>query len=226
MSMLAEFFTLTLHLFITALPVNCSRGCDCYYTFEERASILDCSNMGITNLDDLSVPNETTWLVAKDNDIAHLQWSDNLQRIEHIDIENSSIYSISTDFISNLKTPKKARFLNLSDNKLRGFNQAIVQTTISEIYLGGNPINCNCDMFWFAEWLNTTYYPSGPRIVKDYRDIKRVGREWNGVEVCKLTREQMGCLPALLELYVRILNTYMSLPFKNLHLQIIVNIGR
>ena len=139
-------------------------------------------------------------MIAKDNDVDHLQWSDNLLEIEHLNLENSHVHSISTDFSSQIKTLGKITVLNLAKNKLKSFNHGITDALISEIYLGGNPINCNCDMFWFAEWLNTTYYPSGPRIVKDYRDIKCVGGEWNGAEVYRLSKEQMGCLPKVLEL--------------------------
>ena len=149
---------------------------------------------------DLSVPNETNWLFAKDNDIDHLQWSDDLREMEHIDLANSNIYSIGQNFFSKLATSGNARLLNLAGNKFKGFNKDLTRSQLHEVYLSGNPIECNCDMFWFVEWLNTTYYPSGPRIVKDYRDVKCVGGEWDGVEVNKLSKEQMGCLPTVLEL--------------------------
>ena len=178
----------------------CFQQCYCYYKFDEKGSVLDCSNLGITNLTHLLVPNETTWLIAEDNSINHLKWSQNLYQIEHFNLQNSSLYSISVDFLSKLKNTGKANYLNLAGNKLKNFNQALVEIILPEIYLGGNPIDCNCDMFWFVEWLNTTYFPSGPRIVKDYRDIKCDGGDWNGAEVYKLSKEQMGCLPTVLEL--------------------------
>ena len=185
-------------LFIAALPISCSGDCSCYRRFRQTASVLDCSNSGITSLSDISVPNETTWLIAKNNKIDHLQFSRKLNQIEHINFANSSISSIGQNFFSKLATVGKVRYLNLAGNKLNCFNKDIQQSSLSEIYLSGNPIDCNRNMFWFAKWLNTTKGPSGPRIVKDSQDIRCVGGEWDGTLVYELTQEQMGCIAAIL----------------------------
>ena len=152
----------------------------------------------MTSLSDLLVPNETSWLIAKDSKIKHLQWSDesseNLHQMEHINFANSSIYSIGPNFFSKLATLGKVRYLNLADNKLKSFNQDIQKGNLSDkMYLSGNPIECNCDMFWFAKWLNTT-------IVIDSQDVRCAGGDWDGTQVYRLTQEQMGCLPTVLEL--------------------------
>ena len=180
-------------LFIAAQPISCSGDCSCYRKFEQKPNVLDCSNTGITNLSDLLVPNETSWLVAKNNKIDHLQFSSNLNQMEHINLANSSICSIGQNFFSKLATSGEVRYLNLADNKLKHFNRDIQGSNLSEIYLSGNPIDCNCDMFWFVKWLNTT-------VVKDSQDITCVGGEWDGTQVYELTREQMRCIPAVLEL--------------------------
>ena len=111
--------------------------------------------------------------------------------MKHMNFANSSISSIGPNFFSNLATVGKVRYLNLADNKLKSFSKDIQQSNLSEIYLSGNPIDCNCDMFWFAKWLNTT-------VVKDFEDIRCVGGEWNGALVYRLTQEQMGCIATLL----------------------------
>ena len=147
----------------------------------------------MTSLSDILIPNETTWLVAKNNKIDHLQFSRNLHQMKHINLANSCISSIRQNFFSNFATLGKVRYLNLANNKLKSFNQDIQQSGLSEIYLSGNPIDCNCDMFWFIKWLNTT-------VVKDWQDVRCVGGDWDGAWVYELTQEQMGCLPAVLEL--------------------------
>ena len=166
-------------------------------------NVLDCSNKEMTSLSDILVPNETTWLVVKNNKIDHLQWSDesieNLHEMKYINFSNSSISSIGPNFFSKLATLANVHYLNLGGNKLKSFNKDIRQSGISdEIYLSGNPIDCNCDMFWFAKWLNTTNGPFGPRIVKDHQDIRCAGGEWDGTQVYRLTQGQMGCLPIVL----------------------------
>ena len=147
----------------------------------------------MTSLSDILVPNETSWLIAQNNKIDHLQFSPNLNQMEHINLANSSISSIGPNFFSNLATLGKVRYLNFADNKLKHFDRDMQESGLSEIYLSGNPIDCNCDMFWFVKWLNTS-------VVKDSQDIRCVGGEWDGAWVYELTQEQMGCLPAVLEL--------------------------
>ena len=51
---------------------------------------------------------------------------------------------------------KKAKFLNLVNNKLKTLPKTLNGTSFSQVYLAGNPIDCNCHMLWFAYWLNTT----------------------------------------------------------------------
>ena len=113
--------------------------------------------------------------------------------MKHINLANSSISSIEQNFFSNFATLGKVRYLNLADNKLKHFDRDMQESGLSEIYLSGNPIDCNCDMFWFVKWLNTS-------VVKDFQDIRCAGGEWDGAWVYELTQEQMGCLPIVLEL--------------------------
>ena len=197
---------ITLLLFIAAQPISCSVNCSCYYKFEQTASVLDCSNSEMTSLSDLLVPDETSWLIAKDSKIDHLQWSEesrrNLNQMEHINLANSSIYSISPNFFSKLATLENIRHINLANNELKGFNRDLlhIQCRLHEMFLSGNPIACNCGMFWLVELLNATIYPSGPRIVRDYESIRCDGGEWDGAQVYKLTQDEMGCFPTVSEL--------------------------
>ena len=137
---------------------------------------MDCSQTNITRLTELPIPNETMWLVAKSNHIPNLEWSQNLDTIQHFDLQNSGVHHISDDFFSEIKSMKKTKFLNLVNNKLKAFPKTLRGTNFSQVYLGGNPIDCNCEMLWFADWLNTTE----PRIVQDYRKVLCAGGKWNG----------------------------------------------
>ena len=111
------------------------------------------------------------WLVAKSNHIPLLQRSESLKDIKHFDFQNSSVQYITEDFFSEIRTAKKFSFLNLANNDLKTFPKSLNGTNFSEVYLAGNPIDCNCDMLWFAEFLNRTNPQSGDRIVKDYEKV-------------------------------------------------------
>ena len=144
---------------------------------------------------ELRIPNETMWLVAISNHIPRLDWSKNLSHIEHFDLQNSNIQYITDEFFSKIQTMKKAKFLNLAKNNLKTFPLTLNGTSFSEVYLAGNAIDCNCDMLWFAHWLNTTEPQSQNRIVKDYKRVVCEGGRWNGIQVFNLNPVNMGCFP-------------------------------
>ena len=143
---------------------------------------------------ELVVPNGTMWLVAKSNHLPNLQWSESLKTIQHFDLQDSCVFNVADDFFSKIKALKKTIFLNLANNYLKSFPKTLNGTSFSEVYLAGNSVDCNCDMLWFAEWLNTTDQ-SGRRIVRDYDRVLCAGGRWNGTQVYKLRAVEMGCFP-------------------------------
>ena len=183
---------------LSGLLLQCSNNCWCHYFFEEMVNVLNCSHTNLTSLIELRIPKETMWLVAKSNYIPYLQWSENLNAIQHFDLQNSGVVQITHDFFSKIKTVKKPVFLNLANNDLKCFSQTLNGTSFSQVYLAGNPIDCNCQMLWFAEWLNTTNPLTKSRIVVDYEQVVCVGGRWDGTQVYKLNAEQMGCYPKVL----------------------------
>ena len=91
-----------------------------------------------------------------------------------------------------MKTTKKTTFLNLANNDLKKFPKTLNGTNFSQVYLAGNPIDCNCGMLWLTNWLNAT---DVRRMVKDYDQVLCVGGRWNGTKVHKLSAVRMGCYP-------------------------------
>ena len=92
----------------------------------------------------------------------------------------------------------KTKFINFVNNYLKAFPKSLGGTNFSQVYLAGNPVDCNCQMLWFANWLNTTEPHSENRIVKDYDQVLCAGGKWNGTQVYQLSAELMGCLPKIL----------------------------
>ena len=76
---------------------------------------------------------------------------------------------------------------------MKTFPKTFSVTNLTQVYLAGNPIDCNCEMLWFANWLNATEPHSQNRIVQDYKQVVCVGGKWNGTQVYKLSSKQMGC---------------------------------
>ena len=162
------------------------------------ANVLDCSHTNITNLTQIRVPNETMWLVAKYNHIPYLQWSEKLDTIQHFDLQHSGVRHITDDFFSKIKSVNRTKLINLANNDLKAFPKTLNGTNFSQVYLAGNPIDCNCQMLWFASWLNATDPDSENRIVKDYKQVVCTGGKWNGTQVYKLNAKHMGCYPKII----------------------------
>ena len=160
--------------------------------------MLDCSRTNLTSLTDLQMPNQTMWLIASYDNILHLDWSKHLDIIQHFDLQKSSIQEISDDFF----TKTQAKFLNLKNNGLKSLPKSLNGTNFSEVYLAGNPIDCNCDMMWFADWLNRTNPVTGKRVVRDYDKVICEGGKWAGRPVYLLNLKEMGCYPRVLAKYV------------------------
>ena len=157
--------------------------------------MLNCSQTNLTSLTQLHIPNETMWFVAKSTDISNLEWSENLDSIQHLNLQNSSVRHITDDFFSKMKSTNKTKFLNLANNDLKSFPKTLDGTNFSQVYLAGNPIDCNCEMLWFANWINATEPQSQIRIVQDYKQVLCAGGKWDGTQVYKLNAKQMGCYP-------------------------------
>ena len=179
-------------------PIGCSDGCSCYYLSDRRANLLNCSSAGISSLDNLTVPIETQWLISDCTGVMQLCWSSNLENLEYIDLRGSEFVSICEDFFPKLKNISKVRYINLSNNRLSHFPKALSDVSSLDIYLAGNPVDCNCEMLWFVEWLNTTNNRTDTRPVKDYKGIRCSGGNWNGFPVYKLNQVVMGCIPSVL----------------------------
>ena len=179
---------------LSALPVKCSCHCWCHYFFEEKVNVLNCSRRNITSLTELQIPNSTIWLVARSNHMPNLQWSKSLKAVQHFDFQNSSVQNITSEFFSKIKTTNKTRYLNLANNNLKSLPKTLEGTNFSEVYLAGNPIDCNCDMLRFTDWLNST---GVRRIVKDYKRMLCAGGRWNGTQLYKLSAVRMGCFPKI-----------------------------
>ena len=78
----------------------------------------------------------------------------NLIKLSHFNIENNYIQHLGMNVFSN--NPFLAS-LNLARNHLVSFNSSAFEdviSTLEEIDVSGNPIVCNCNLKWLAEWLS------------------------------------------------------------------------
>ena len=166
---------------------------------EKQANVLNCSATQTKTLNNLEIPEVTTWLIADSNNINHVCEKSDFENILHMDLHSSKIEHICDDTFQNLAQNDKIKYLNMAYNGITKFSKNIVHIkSLEEVYVTGNPIECNCDTFWFVNWLTNFTTPSGVRIVKDYMNVTCSRGKWNGTRVHKLDAVKMGCFPKTL----------------------------
>ena len=163
--------------------------------------MLNCSGSGLTSLDQVQVPQDTTWLLAASNNITTLCTWPGLDLITHLDLHSSHIATICEDFYQVLNQSSHIKYINLANNNISVFSKALMGLkTLERVYVAGNPVQCTCDSLWFTDWLVNFTSPSGVRLVQDYSHVTCAAGDasWVGTPVHRLDPVQMGCFPKTL----------------------------
>ena len=134
--------------------MSCADGCSCYYLQKEKANVLNCSNMSLASLENLRVPDETTWFIADSNNITNICSATNLMNITKIDLHSSGVITICDEYFEVLANHGIVYVLNLANNKITTIGSIITKlTSLETAYLAGNPIDCTCNTLWLTDWL-------------------------------------------------------------------------
>ncbi len=103
----------------------------------------------------------------------------------------TNISIISEEFIQDANFHSSLKVLNLTNNKIRNIPKEIHHLDkIEEIYLSGNPFDCDCDMTWMITWLNNV-----SSVVKDYKQITCGHGKYKGIPIHVLSPVVLGCYP-------------------------------
>ena len=117
--------------------------------------MFDCTNKGLTRL-----PNDvqlgTDWVILTGNNLGQISMATwYLINVTYIDLSFSNITAISDEVMSELVKNKK--YLSIARNSLKYVPRAIEGAGNStELWIGGNPYECNCGMLWMRDWLVST----------------------------------------------------------------------
>ena len=82
---------------------------------------------------------------------------DYLENITLLNLSSSNIYEINENVLNVITQSVKS--LDIRNNKLRTLPQSIsISKAIktNEMWISGNPFECNCDMLWMKDWLLDT----------------------------------------------------------------------
>ncbi len=185
---------------VLATPLPCLEHCTCQYNQKNEANIFNCSGPQRTTLP-RSFPRYTNWIEITESNIRQLCGNyPYLQReavnVTRLNLKRSKIRNICDNTLLSLFS-SNIKWLNLAQNKLKSISNKFQSSSnhLNTLWLGGNPIQCGCDMTWLIDWLGKATAPSGAKLVQDYQDVICGPGLQAGTPIWKLDRVKMGCFP-------------------------------
>ena len=150
------------------------------------ANFCDCSSKQMVKLPS-SVQEGTNWLDASHNYITELCDSPYLQDLSFLDVSENAIDRICDNVLKALEFGN-LQGLDLSDNNMKDLPKEIMElTSLKRLWLGGNPLNCDC---WMIGW--TFWRPDQNHVVQDIYQIFCANFKKLLVEISPV---QMKCFP-------------------------------
>ncbi len=196
------------HMYVISVkPVLCGDSCLCQYNMIHRTNMFNCSGPQHVTLPQ-TVPEFTNWITITDAHIGELCGSYNYltnpaSTVTHLNLQSSNIESICPKTLDGILKYSNIKSLNLAKNNLtqipHTFNK--LARNLKRLWIGGNPINCECDMLWLASWFNNTIV-SDQRLVQDYQDVICTGGKLDGTPVYRLSSVAMGCYPKKADIWI------------------------
>ena len=160
-------------------------------------SIQNCSSSNLACLPS-SVPNFTDWLILENNAVSSLDsFPSFFETVRFVNLSKNKISSINIPFLRNVSQSQTLKWLDLSNNDLRSLPPEVQElNNLDKIWLGGNPIHCDCEMTWMIDWLNN--FTAGlyrQHVVVDYTQVKCHSGQMKGKPIYLLNQVDMGCYP-------------------------------
>ncbi len=137
---------------VSVYPLLCLGGCDCYYSVAKETNTINCSFSSMTKLPNQVLP-RAEQLIMNGNNLHNLHITNkNLLELKLLDLENTSLRSIDEASFNDCLQNNIS--LKLSNNNLQHVPPITAAGAFkANIWLSGNPFECNCDMMWMRDWL-------------------------------------------------------------------------
>ncbi len=110
---------------------------------------------------------------------------------------NVPFEEITSSFIEQVGDESTVKYMDFRHSKIRRIHKSFeFLPGLEEIWLGGNPFYCDCDMTWMIPWLNSFNNKSNKPLVQDVAEIKCSNGKFKGLAVHLLTDVLLGCYPS------------------------------
>ncbi len=180
--------------------------CICYHDVTNKLNVLHCSGQQLTNISNVidNIPESTNLLILDKTNITELCEVDDYlnESITEFSVTSGQLSHICDNTLDMILASVTS--LNLANNNLTYISPSIKSTThhLTELWLGGNPIECDCSMTWMIDFLTNSSLNSGDNLVKDYMDVTCADSVHYGTPVYMLNPVKMGCYPRNLPMWI------------------------
>ncbi len=202
--------------FFIVTGVRCVYHCTCHYKQSVRVNVLECTNPALSSVLQ-TIPHFTDWLIIKKiytNNfcISYLYSNPIVGRVSHLRIESSNISNICHDTLQSILSSPNLTEISVVNNSFTKFSLTwkTHSSYVERLWLGGNPIDCNCDMLWMMDWLENSTGASGKRLVQDYQDVICATGPEAGTPVYRLDKVKLKCYPKEIPIWIIIVASSVS----------------
>ena len=112
--------------------------------------LFNCSSQHLRSMPQ-NLPKYTNLINVSNNDITHITNINPSFINTTLDLSFNQIEFISKEVWEFLL--ENIQSLNLQVNNVTNIPQTVTSSKISNMWLSGNPFECNCDMMWMTDWL-------------------------------------------------------------------------
>ncbi len=198
-------FSTVIVFHISVRGVVCSDHCLCHYDQQTKRNIMACVNNTLSALP-ATVPKFTDWIIMRNLKMSNFctNYPYLEETISYLTIESSSVAHICDNVLKSLWHSKTMKEISFRKNKLTvlSLKWKTQSSDVERLWLGGNPIACDCDMLWMMNWLQNSTGATGHRLVRDYEDVICASGPQAGTPVYKLNRVKMGCYPKHIPIWI------------------------
>ncbi len=168
--------------------------CRCNYNQSVQGNICNCSLSNMTSLP-TSLPEETNIFVVENSSYLNniCCSSPEINSIREMVFVQNNISSLCRSFINSVKRSQTLKVLNLAKNKIQRVPKSLQNLfSLEQLWLGGNPFHCDCDMEWMIHWINNFNSTSISHIIMDIDNIRCRSGNWIEEQISQLTPADFG----------------------------------
>ncbi|OWF54065.1 protein toll-like [Mizuhopecten yessoensis] len=160
------FHDIELDEFVCNRTTSCPSGCFCQERPNSYDLFVDCRDAGLISLP-LALPHATYGNISlhlDNNNIEYLTQTNYSHQISNLTISNNQLASIDSSVIKSMNNLK---YLNVENNRINYIPKELQLLAFSNVSISGNPLLCDCNMTWMAEWINLSPQAKDSQITCD-----------------------------------------------------------